>query len=87
MSLPYDDRIRRGQAAERLLIDEMFATAALAVAMTIKDEMFRTDPADSERREQLYAEYKGFQRVQERLAGWRADGQMAAAEVEKGAKA
>lgn len=78
-----EERIARGQNAERLLTDELFSTACRDIASVIKDELFRTDMAAKERREDLYAEYKGFQRALARIANWKSDGQIAADELAK----
>jgi hypothetical protein len=83
MTLDLDQRLKRGQAAERLLSDEMFVAAGLEVAAAIRDEMFKTKPDEAGRREALYAEYKGFQAALKRLDGWKSDGLIAAAELQR----
>jgi 5-formaminoimidazole-4-carboxamide-1-beta-D-ribofuranosyl 5'-monophosphate synthetase len=82
-----DERLKRGQAAERLIGDEMFKDAASTLSVAIKEEMFRTLAVETDKREQLYAEYKGFQRALERLNRWVDDGKMAADELARADKA
>jgi hypothetical protein len=78
-----EERIARGQHAERLLADEMFTAASLALASDIKDELFRTAMGSTDKREELFAEYKGFQRAIVRLSSWKSDGLIAADELAK----
>jgi hypothetical protein len=82
-----EERLKLGQAAERLLQDELFATASVAISSAVKDEMFRTKADEADKREQLYAEYKGFQRALERLRRWVDDGKVAADEMARADKA
>ncbi len=78
-----EERIERGQRAARLLANEMFTATGLEVSVAIKDDLFRTKAEEADKREALYAEYRGFRRVLERLSAWKSDGQMAAAEAER----
>ncbi len=78
-----EERIERGRRAAQLLADETFVAAGLDVAEQMKKDMFATKPGDAFRREEIFAEYKGFQRVLERLSTWRSDGLIAVAEMEK----
>lgn len=76
-----EERIRLGQAAERLLVDETFGDACRVADAWYRDAVFRTRGDEAEKRETLYAEYSGFRRVLERLHAWKADGLKAADEA------
>ncbi len=78
-----EERMERGRRAAQLLADEMFTATGLDVSAAIKDDLFRTKPEEGDKREALYAEYRGFRRVLERLSTWKSDGQMATAEAER----
>jgi hypothetical protein len=78
-----EERIARGQHADRLLSDEMFVAASVAFGLEVKEEAFRTTHPEHDKREALYAEFKGLQRALERLNKWRSDGMIAAAELAK----
>lgn len=78
-----DERLRLGQAADRLLTDETFGDACRVVDGWYRDQVFRTKPTEAEKREELYAEYSGFRRVLERLSTWRSDAMKVADEIER----
>lgn len=78
-----EERLALGKHAERLIADELFVAACRAVDAKLRDEVFRTALPDTEKREEIFAEYKGFQRILERLTAWKADGKIAEAEADR----
>lgn len=78
-----EQRVALGQQAERLLLDETFISAAVAAGEWYKDALFRTKSGEMDKREEIFAEYKGFTRVLERLKAWKSDGMIAADEIKR----
>jgi hypothetical protein len=78
-----DEKIRLGQAAERLLLDETFTAAFDTLEAHYRAAVFK-EGLNVDDREALFAEYRGFQRARKVLQHWKSDGMKAADEVKKG---
>lgn len=76
-------RAALGSRCRQLIESETFQQAIAAVDHEFREAMFRTKPEETEKREALYHEYKGLQRVLGRLKSWEQDGVMANRELDQ----
>lgn len=67
----------RGERAEALLKSETFQAAILALEADMQRAVMATGIKDTEKREELFAEYHGLKRVVVKLRAWAAEAAIA----------
>lgn len=78
-----EQRLARGDRARQLIESDVFKDAIAAMDAHFKDQMFRTKPEESDRREHLYYEAKGLAAAVHRLHSWVADAEKIRSEQPK----
>lgn len=78
-----EEKARRGQAAERLLSDEVYREAWASLDAALIAHWAGTNPSDQELRERYYNQLIGLRAVKTRLETWVSDGKAALTEIER----
>lgn len=78
-----DQKVKRGNDAQRLLNDELFKEAWATLDAHLMQSWAGTTALDSQVREALYHELRGLRAVRAQLERWMQDGTIAAREIER----
>ena len=77
------ERAALGARCRELLQSETFQKAIAELDHEYREALFRTAPAETDKREQMFLEYHGLKRIVGRLQSWEADGVMAQQEIDR----
>jgi hypothetical protein len=78
-----EEKARRGQAAERILKDEVYREAWASLDAALIANWAVTSPADITNRERYFHQLQGLRAVKTKLETWISDGTAAIAEIER----